>query len=58
MNSLFCVYTELQNLKATLDQRLQDRAMVTGRYVAKPREQSTPSTSLMPSRPVKWAVNR
>ena len=52
------IHTELQNLKATLDQRLQDQAMVTGRYVAKPREQSTPSTLLMPPRPVKWAVNR
>ncbi|XP_065907732.1 uncharacterized protein [Dysidea avara] len=48
---------ELQKLKADLDQRRQEQSAITGRYVAKPRVESTPSTLPVPINAVKWAVN-
>jgi len=52
------MHTELQGLKFTLDQQLREQATVTGHYVAKPREESTPSVLPMPPHPVKWTVNK
>ncbi|XP_065908275.1 uncharacterized protein [Dysidea avara] len=46
----------LQELKATLDQRLMDADAICSRFRSKPRVDSSPSTLPPPPRPIQWAV--
>lgn len=49
-------YTELQELKATLDQRINETISISGRFRCKPRIESSLSTLPPPLKPVEWAV--
>lgn len=46
----------LQEMKETLDSRINDAHHISGRFTSKPRRDGTPSSSLPPSNPVKWAI--
>jgi len=56
LSLIFCVYSELQELKATLDQRLIDAEPISGRFRLKPRVDGALSTLSPPLQPVEWAV--
>ena len=49
-------YSELQELKATLDQRVNETISISGRFRCKPRIESSLSTLPPPLKPVQWAV--
>ena len=57
-NILLCiiVFAELQELKATLDERITKADAISGRFKSKPRVDSHFSTLLPPVQPVLWAV--
>jgi len=57
-NILLCViiFSELQELKAILDERISKADTISGRFRSKPRVESHFSTLPPPVQPVLWAV--
>ena len=53
---MFFFHSELQELKATLDQRINELSGIFGRFRCKPRIISSLSTLPPPLKPVQWAV--
>ena len=59
-NILLCIiiFSELQELKATLDERITKADTISGRFRSKPRVDSHFSTLPPPVQPVLWAVQQ
>ena len=57
---LYVLYicTVLREAKAVLDERVKRKGTRVGQFASKERITSSPSTSPVPSNPVKWAINR